>query len=132
MMNSRRRTSAERETETGATLSARLKAALTAARVTGDQRYWSMARDAASSFLPYLASRVPGLWLDVQKPDGEILDSPAPASTFYHIVSDISALDDALAVEGHVEAHRPVRRRVAGAELDGGERRRQAARERGR
>jgi len=81
----------------------RLKAALTAARVTGDQRYWSMARDAASSFLPYLASRVPGLWLDVQKPDGEILDSPAPASTFYHIVSAISALDDALAVESRVD-----------------------------
>ncbi len=75
----------------------RLKAALYAARVTGDSRYWSMARDAASSFLPYLASRVPGLWLDVQTPDGEILDSPAPASTFYHIVSAISALDASVA-----------------------------------
>ena len=75
----------------------RLKAALIAARVTGLPRYRSMARDAASSFLPYLASRVPGLWLDVQTPNGEILDSPAPASTFYHIVSAISALDDSLA-----------------------------------
>lgn len=74
----------------------RLKAALCAARLTGDPRYWSMARDAASSFLPYLASRVPGLWLDVQLPSGEILDSPAPASTFYHIVSAIEALHDNL------------------------------------
>ena len=74
----------------------RLKAALLAAALTGDQRYWSMAEAAAMSWVPYLGTSVPGLWLDVRLPDGEFVDAPAPASTFYHLVGGIVALNQAL------------------------------------
>jgi mannose-6-phosphate isomerase len=75
----------------------RLKAALSAARVTGESTHWAAAVAAAAALLPYLATPVPGLWLDVQLPTGELVDSPAPASTFYHLVGAIVALDRALA-----------------------------------
>jgi mannose-6-phosphate isomerase len=75
----------------------RLKAALLAARLTDDTKYWVMAAAAAATLLPYLDTRTPGLWLDVQLPSGELVDSPAPASTFYHLVGAIVALDTSLA-----------------------------------
>jgi mannose/cellobiose epimerase-like protein (N-acyl-D-glucosamine 2-epimerase family) len=71
----------------------RLKAALLAASLTGDARYWSTAHAAALSFLPYLATPVPGLWFDLQRPSGELVRSSAPASTFYHLVGAIAALN---------------------------------------
>jgi mannose/cellobiose epimerase-like protein (N-acyl-D-glucosamine 2-epimerase family) len=74
----------------------RLKAALLAAQMTGKESYWEMAARAAQSMLPYLNTPVPGLWLDVQLATGELVDSPAPASTFYHLVGAISVLDKAL------------------------------------
>jgi len=70
----------------------RLKAALLAATLTGEHRYWSMAEAAASSWAPYLDTRVPGLWRDVRASSGEYADLPAPASTFYHLVGGIVAL----------------------------------------
>jgi mannose-6-phosphate isomerase len=75
----------------------RLKAALLAAELTGEDRYWAMAAAAAGSLLPYLDTPVAGLWLDVQLPSGELVDSPAPASTFYHLVCAIAALNTTLA-----------------------------------
>jgi mannose/cellobiose epimerase-like protein (N-acyl-D-glucosamine 2-epimerase family) len=74
----------------------RLKAALLAARVTGEACYASMACAAASSLLHYLSTPVPGLWFDLQLPDGRLVDSPAPASTLYHLVEAIAALDESL------------------------------------
>jgi mannose/cellobiose epimerase-like protein (N-acyl-D-glucosamine 2-epimerase family) len=74
----------------------RLKAALFAAQTTGEDKYWTMAAAAAATFLPYLKTPVAGLWLDVQLPNGELVDSPAPASTFYHLVGAIVALDTTL------------------------------------
>jgi mannose/cellobiose epimerase-like protein (N-acyl-D-glucosamine 2-epimerase family) len=74
----------------------RLKATLLAATLTGEPQYWSMAHAAATSFFPYLKTSVPGLWLDTQRPDGSFTDSPAPASTFYHLVGAIVALNTAL------------------------------------
>lgn len=74
----------------------RLKSALLAATLTGEPRYWSMALAAATSFFPYLATSVSGLWFDVQRPDGSFIDSPAPASTFYHLVGAIVTLNTAL------------------------------------
>jgi mannose-6-phosphate isomerase len=70
----------------------RLKAALFAAQLTGEEQYWAMAAAAAATLLPYLATPVAGLWLDVQLPSGELVDAPAPASTFYHLVGAILAL----------------------------------------
>ena len=74
----------------------RLKAALLAAALTDDPRYWSMAEAAALSWVPYLGTSVPGLWLDVRLPNGDFVDAPAPASTFYHLVGGIVALNQAL------------------------------------
>jgi mannose/cellobiose epimerase-like protein (N-acyl-D-glucosamine 2-epimerase family) len=81
----------------------RLKAALLAAQLTGEASYWSMAAAAAAALLPYLETPVAGLWLDVQLPSGELVDSPSPASTFYHLVGAIVALDETLADLGEVE-----------------------------
>jgi mannose/cellobiose epimerase-like protein (N-acyl-D-glucosamine 2-epimerase family) len=75
----------------------RLKAALFAAQATGEDKYWGMAASAAASFLPYLKTPVAGLWLDIQMPNGELIDSTAPASTFYHLVGAIVALDKTMA-----------------------------------
>jgi len=75
----------------------RLKASLLFARLTGEARFWSMAQEAATSLLPYLSWPVPGLWYDLQLPDGRVLDSPAPASTFYHLVSAIAILGESIA-----------------------------------
>jgi mannose-6-phosphate isomerase len=72
--------------------SERLKAALLAGALTGEPSYESMAEAALLSFFPYLNTAVAGLWLDVQLPNGELPESPAPASTFYHLVGAASAL----------------------------------------
>ena len=74
----------------------RLKAAVLAAGLTGEPRYWSMAHAAALSFFPYLATPVAGLWFDVRLPNGALIGAAAPASTFYHLVGGIAALDTAL------------------------------------
>jgi mannose/cellobiose epimerase-like protein (N-acyl-D-glucosamine 2-epimerase family) len=74
----------------------RLKASLLAARLTGEERYGVNAYDAASSLLDYLATPVPGLWFDRRLPGGAMVDSPAPASTLYHLVEAIAALDENL------------------------------------
>jgi mannose-6-phosphate isomerase len=74
----------------------RLKSSLLAATLTGDPHYWGVAHAAAMSLLPYLNTRVAGLWFDRKKPDGAFADSPAPASTFYHLVGALAALDTAL------------------------------------
>jgi mannose/cellobiose epimerase-like protein (N-acyl-D-glucosamine 2-epimerase family) len=71
----------------------RLKASLLAAALTGEPRYRSMAEAAAMSWSSYLSTSVPGLWRDLRLPGGEFVDSPAPASTFYHVVGAIMALD---------------------------------------
>jgi tetratricopeptide (TPR) repeat protein len=71
----------------------RLKAALLAAALTGDPHYEAMAEAAVTSFFPYLNAAVPGLWRDVRLPDGEFIGSPVPASTFYHLVGAIAALN---------------------------------------
>ena len=58
-------------------------------------RYRSMAEAAAIGWIPYLSTPVPGLWRDLRLAGGEIVASPAPASTFYHLVGAIAALDRA-------------------------------------
>ena len=73
----------------------RLKAAALAARLTGEAKYFAMATSAADSLQRYLATPIPGLWYDRIDVNGNIVDEPAPASTFYHLVvavAEISAL----------------------------------------
>lgn len=70
----------------------RLKAALLAAELTGDARYLEYAAEAATTLIRYLDTRVAGLWLDQRLADGAWPIEPAPASSFYHIVSAVHAL----------------------------------------
>jgi mannose-6-phosphate isomerase len=51
---------------------------------------------AAASLRRYLDTPMRGLWFDERKPDGTLIDSPVPASTFYHLVGAIAELDVAL------------------------------------
>jgi mannose-6-phosphate isomerase len=74
----------------------RLKAALLAATLTGEPHYWSMAHAAAASIFPYLETTLKGLWFDVRQPQGVFVVDPVPASTFYHLVGAITALNTAL------------------------------------
>lgn len=73
----------------------RLKAALLAATITGEQKFWTSAQAAASGIRLYLDTRVPGLWFDARSPNGALRGDAVPASTFYHLVSAIAALDRA-------------------------------------
>ena len=70
----------------------RLKAAVLAARLTGETRYWTIAAAAANTLLRYLDTPVAGSWYDTLKPSGEFVDEPAPASTFYHVAAAIVEL----------------------------------------
>jgi mannose/cellobiose epimerase-like protein (N-acyl-D-glucosamine 2-epimerase family) len=73
----------------------RLKAAALAARLTGEARYYTMTVVAAEGLLRYLDSPIPGLWYDRIDAAGRLIDEPAPASSFYHLVAavaEISAL----------------------------------------
>jgi mannose-6-phosphate isomerase len=74
----------------------RLKAAAIAARLTGEARYFTMAAAAAEGLLRYLETPLPGLWYDRIDAQGQRVDEPAPASSFYHLVAaiaEIAALD---------------------------------------
>ncbi len=75
----------------------RLKAAVRAAHVTGEERYWEMAASAAEALLRYLEIKPPGLWYDRLTPDGRFLPEPAPASSFYHLVVAIAELKEVAA-----------------------------------
>jgi mannose-6-phosphate isomerase len=70
----------------------RLKAAALAARCTGDARYLSIAVAAADGVLRYLDSPKPGLWYDRIDANGNLVDEPAPASSFYHLVAAIAEI----------------------------------------
>jgi mannose/cellobiose epimerase-like protein (N-acyl-D-glucosamine 2-epimerase family) len=71
----------------------RLKAACRAARLTGSARHWATAAQAAQVLRRYLDTPVHGLWRDVLNVDGTFVDEPAPASSFYHLVSAITELN---------------------------------------
>jgi mannose/cellobiose epimerase-like protein (N-acyl-D-glucosamine 2-epimerase family) len=70
----------------------RLKAAALAARCTGEARYLSIAVAAADGLLRYLDCPTPGLWYDRIDAQGNLVDEPAPASSFYHLVAAIAEI----------------------------------------
>jgi mannose-6-phosphate isomerase len=70
----------------------RLKAAVRMAAVTHDARFWSMAARAAQGLRRYFDTEVRGLWYDRLTLDGQFVQQPAPASSFYHIVCAIAEL----------------------------------------
>ncbi|MDB5470625.1 MAG: Mannose-6-phosphate isomerase [Caulobacter sp.] len=56
---------------------------------------WPIARAGAESLLRYLATPRPGLWFENMEADGSFRDEPSPASSLYHLVGAIQALDEA-------------------------------------
>ena len=73
----------------------RLKAGALAARLTGEAKYFAMTASAADALQRYLATPIPGLWYDRIDANGKLVEEPAPASSFYHMVvavAEISAL----------------------------------------
>jgi mannose-6-phosphate isomerase len=73
----------------------RIKAACAVAEKTGDARYWAAADEAARALLKYLNTPLPGLWFDKMTAEGQMLEEPAPASSFYHIVCAIAEMEHA-------------------------------------
>ena len=70
----------------------RLKAAAIAARLTGEAKNFSMTVAAADRLQRYLDCPIRGLWYDRIDPQGNIVDEPAPASSFYHLVAAIAEI----------------------------------------
>jgi mannose-6-phosphate isomerase len=70
----------------------RLRAGAEAFRVTGDERYLRQAGEAGGALWSYLRTDAPGLWFDQRDAAGHLEESPAYASTFYHLVGAIAAL----------------------------------------
>lgn len=56
---------------------------------------WPIAELGARSLLAYLATPRAGLWFENMEADGRFRDEPSPASSLYHIVGAIQALDEA-------------------------------------
>ncbi|WP_312621778.1 AGE family epimerase/isomerase, partial [Agrobacterium pusense] len=77
-----------------------LKAAVRLASVTDGeerQRYLASGLSAIGALQPFLDTPVKGLWFDKWPADRPMLDEPAPASTFYHIVCAIYEAEAVLA-----------------------------------
>jgi mannose/cellobiose epimerase-like protein (N-acyl-D-glucosamine 2-epimerase family) len=74
----------------------RLKALSFAASLTGEPRYWLSAIAAAHGLMRYFQTPTAGLWYDRIGSTGVLHDAPAPASSFYHIVTAIDVLTDAV------------------------------------
>lgn len=60
------------------------------------QRYLASASRALDALQPFLQTPIKGLWYDKWTKDGGMIDEPAPASTFYHIVCAIYEAGDVL------------------------------------
>lgn len=76
-----------------------LKAATRLALVVPPEKrpfYLGSARIACEAFSVFLQTPVAGLWYDKRRPDGSLVDEPAPASTFYHILCAIYETQDNL------------------------------------
>ena len=76
-----------------------LKAAVRLASVShGEERYQYLGSGlrAIGALQPFLDTPVPGLWFDKWPADAPMIDEPAPASTFYHIVCAIYEAEDML------------------------------------
>ena len=56
---------------------------------------WPVAAAGAESLLRYLATPIAGLWFENMEADGSFRDEPSPASSLYHLVGAIQALDEA-------------------------------------
>lgn len=77
----------------------RLKAALSlssSGQEDADSFFLDQADRAAAGLWAYLETPRAGLWRDVKLADGNFVDQPAPASSFYHIICAIDCLGSRL------------------------------------
>lgn len=70
----------------------RIKAGCLAAEITGEPRYFVIALEASRVLVSYFDTPLRGLWRDRMLEDGRFVEEPAPASSFYHVVSAAAAL----------------------------------------
>jgi mannose-6-phosphate isomerase len=70
----------------------RLKAGLLLAQIADNPAHLDGAIAAAKAILRYLDVQVPGLWYDRMTEDGDFIQEPAPASSFYHILCAVLEL----------------------------------------
>lgn len=59
-------------------------------------RYRGEAHDAAKTLWRYLETPLPGLWRDRMLADGQFVEEPAPASSFYHIICAIKVMRESI------------------------------------
>ena len=79
-----------------------LKAALILAESAEDGAREILLADAAAALRAVWLYLTPeGLWRDKRLPDGTFIDEPAPASSFYHLLSAFEQLSSTLAILGH-------------------------------
>lgn len=80
--------------DTGPTMAAAavLTASLERDGEPGDSRLEQAAVESAAALWRYLETPVPGLWRDKQAADGAFVDEPSPASSLYHILGAVMAL----------------------------------------
>ena len=75
----------------------RLKSALafmTASEGEARLHYRNEALAAAKMLSRYLETPLPGLWRDRMQPDGDFVEEPSPASTFYHLICAIQVMKE--------------------------------------
>lgn len=70
----------------------RLKAHVAAFARTQDEAHAEAAMHAFSTLMRYCDTPTKGLWRDRMAEDGTLIDEPAPASSFYHIVLGLAEL----------------------------------------
>ncbi len=75
----------------------RIKTLARLASLDAGEGRWASVREAIGALRAYFLP-VPGLWLDQRLSDGEFLEEPSPASSFYHIIEAVSTLEEVLAV----------------------------------
>lgn len=72
----------------------RIKAWILLAENGGGDAALGKAAQAIDALMRYFRSDLPGAWFDRMTPDGALIEEPAPASSFYHIVCAAQVLKD--------------------------------------
>jgi mannose-6-phosphate isomerase len=79
----------------------RLRAACVAFETDRKDEHWRHAASAARTLLRYLDVPVRGLWRDLMNAEGRFVEKSVPASSFYHLVTTIVALNRVVASAAH-------------------------------
>lgn len=72
----------------------RIKAWTLMAENGGGDAAMGKAAEAVEALMRYFRTDLPGSWFDRMTPDGVLIEEPAPASSFYHIVCAAQVLKD--------------------------------------